>query len=301
MLAWLDGGRPTYDEGDTCSCLVSAIFATPIMFHRCMTVQQFACLILITVIDDRPVVATENKDGIVRNAQAIERMHDFAYSPIELEDDITTSSQPTLTCKARMRYARHMNVLRTHIKEERLVFVIDNKVLSLIRDNISNIFVYPQSRFTTCHPSDTRNAVDNRIVMSLAGFQFDQFRIFFTCRPVAHFVFIADGNRIVRIKSIHTAVFYKYTRNTIDGSRNDIFIAKPYILCIGFDKAIEISSTFRAKSQMPFTDSCRSISFCLKHVGHGHTSRVDDQLRITRSNACILLTPGIHTRQQSET
>ena len=75
----------------------------------------------------------------------------------------------------------------------------------------------------------------------------------------------------------------------------------PPILSIRLDKPVEISTSLRAKSEMPFTYGCSSITFGLEHVGHCSTFCIDYQLGVTRSNTRIFLTPWIHTSQYAET
>ena len=155
--------------------------------------------------------------------------------------------------------------------------MVDDEVLGFVGDDIGNVFICPKGRLATGHPADAGNAVDNRIVMSLAGFQFYQFRIFFSCGPIANFMVITYCNGIIRIKSIYTPVLYKYTRYAVNGSGDDIFVAETYILCIGFDETIEVSTTFRTEPQVPFSDGCCGVSFCLKHVSHGDTGCINDK------------------------
>ena len=51
---------------------------------------------------------------------------------------------------------------------------------------------------------------------------------------------------------------------------------------------------------MPFTNGSGSISFCLKHVGHGDAGCIDNELGVAGGDSCIFLSPGIHTCQQTE-
>ena len=45
-----------------------------------------------------------------------------------------------------------------------------NEILGLVGDDIGYVFIFPKGGFSSGHPADTGTAVDNCIVVSLAGF-----------------------------------------------------------------------------------------------------------------------------------
>lgn len=129
--------------------------------------------------------------------------------------------------------------------------------------------------------------------MSLTRFQFHQFRIFFTRRPVAHLMVIADSNRVGRVQTGNSSVLYKYTRHTVYRSRNDKLIIKTYALSIRLNETVKISSTDRPQSQMPFSDCTGMIASFMEYIGQCDTCSINYQFRITRSDACIFFSPRI--------
>ena len=44
-----------------------------------------------------------------------------------------------------------------------------NEIFSLMSDDIGYVFIFPKGGFSSGHPTDAGNAVDNCIVVSLAG------------------------------------------------------------------------------------------------------------------------------------
>ena len=52
---------------------------------------------------------------------------------------------------------------------------------------------------------------------------------------------------------------------------------------------------------MPFAHCAGGISGILQHISHGDAGCVDDKFRVSGSNAGVLLPPGIHTSEESET
>ena len=86
-----------------------------------------------------------------------------------------------------------------------------DKVLCFISNDVGYVFILPKGGLPATHPSDAGDAIDNCIVVSLAGFQGYEFRIFFPCRPIADFMVVAYGDRIISVKSYDVSVLYKYT------------------------------------------------------------------------------------------
>ena len=44
-----------------------------------------------------------------------------------------------------------------------------NEILGLVSDNVGYVFILPKSGFSSGHPADTGNTVNNGIVVSLTG------------------------------------------------------------------------------------------------------------------------------------
>ena len=74
-----------------------------------------------------------------------------------------------------------------------------DKVFGFTGDDICNVFIYPKGWFPTGHPTDTGNAIYYCIIMTLAGFQFYEFGIFQSGRPVTYFMVVIDGNGVVGV------------------------------------------------------------------------------------------------------
>ena len=77
-------------------------------------------IVLVAVVDDRPVVAGEDHQGVVGQLQPVERVEDLADRPVRLDDDVTARSDRGLAGEPRMRHARHVRVVQGEEQEERL-------------------------------------------------------------------------------------------------------------------------------------------------------------------------------------
>ena len=112
---------------------------------------------------------------------------------------------------------------------------------------------------------------------------------------------VAYGDRIIGVKSYDMSVFYKYTRYTVYGSRNNKFVVEPDALCVRGNPVVKVGSTFRTESQMPFAYCTGCVSCIFQHICHGDAGSVDNEFRVTGSDSCVFLSPRIHTCQESET
>ena len=300
MFAGLNAVWPTDDEGDACAGFVGTVLASAIVLHGGVSVEQFEGLVVVAIVDDRAVVATEYEDGVVSQVQTVQRVHDLAYCPVELQDDVAARAEAALAGKAWVSHAGHMHVLCTQVEEEGFVLVLGYEVLGVVGDDVGYVFIVPQGRLATCHPADARNAVDDGIVVSLAGFHLHQFGILFARRPVAHLVVVADGDGVVGVEVDYSSVFHEDAGNAVYCSRNDEFVVKSYILCIGLDERVEVCTALGAETQVPLADDTGGVAFSLEHVGHGDASSIYNQFGVARSNAGVFLSPGIHTCKQAE-
>ena len=123
--------------------------------------------------------------------------------------------------------------------------MLRNELFGFVGDDIGNIFVFPEGGFSSCHPSDTWDTVNNGVIVSLAGFKSNQFRIFFTCGPIPYFMLIIYRYWIVRIEPHYASVLYKYTGDTVYRGRNHEFVVETDILCIGRNLFVEVGTSFR--------------------------------------------------------
>ena len=194
-----------------------------------------------------------------------------------------------------------MHVVGPHIEEKGLVLVPGDELRGLQGDRVGDAFVDPQRRTASGHPSDARNAVDDRVVMAVARTQLQQFGILGPRRPVADLVVIIHRDRIGGVQPHDTAVFHENARHAVDRGRDEVFVIETYIAGIGTDLDVEIRAADRTQTQMPFANGARDITGIVHGVGERMALRVDDEFGISRSDLRIGKTPWVHARQQAET
>lgn len=115
LLAGLDAQGPAYDEGDAGAGFVGAVLSAAVVLHGGVAVEELKGLVLVAVIDDGAVVATEHEDGVVGKVEAVERVHDFAYGPVQLQDDVATGAHAALSGETGVGDAGDVDVLRAHV------------------------------------------------------------------------------------------------------------------------------------------------------------------------------------------
>ena len=300
LLAGLDARRPAYDEGDARAGLVGAVFPAPVMLHGGVPVQQFEGLVLVAVVDDGAVVATEDEDGVVGKLEAVEGVHDFAYGPVQLEDDVATGAHAALSGETGVGDAGNVDVLGAHVEEEGAGLVVDDEVLGLGGDDVGYLFIVPEGGFSAGHPADAGDAVDDGVVVSLAGLEGDEFGVFESGGPVAYFVVVADGDGVVGVEACHAAVFDEDAGHAVDGGGDDVFVVEADVLGVRADECVEVSAAFGAESEVPLADGGGGVAFCVEHVGQGDAGGVDDQFRVAGGDAGVLLPPGVHSGEEAE-
>jgi hypothetical protein len=300
LLAGLDALRPAYDERDACAGIEGAVLTAAVVLHGSMAVQQFAGLVLIAVVDDGAVVATEDEDGVVGQVQAVQCVHDLSDGPVQLQDDVAAGAEAALACKAGVGDAGNVDVLRTHIEEEGFVFMSRDEALGLGGDDVGDVFIGPEGGTSAGHPADAGDAVDDGIVVTLAGLHLHEFGVFEPGGPVAYFMVVADGDGVVGVEAYDAAVLHEDAGDAVYGGGDDVFVVEADVLGVGLDEAVEVGAAFRAEAEVPFADGGGGVAFCAEHIGHGDAGGIYNEFGVTGGDAGVLLSPGIHTRQQTE-
>src|SRR5690606_26303851 len=94
--------RPPDDEGHSGAPLEDAVFAAAPWPAGFVVAQLLTRLVLVTVINDRTVVAGENDEGPPRQIVSFERREQFTHAPVELQNRIPARTHAALSREARM-------------------------------------------------------------------------------------------------------------------------------------------------------------------------------------------------------
>ena len=183
-----------------------------------------------------------------------------------------------------------MDVVGTQIHEEGFRLVGFDERQGMGQDAVGNGLVRPQGFASALHVAYARNAVDDALVVAVAGAQLgEQMRMgasggFAGERlAVAHF----DGCRSVVMG--HAAVFDVNARHAVGCGRHDVVVVKTQVAGREVQLSVPVlCGGLAAQSQMPFADCGGGVSRPVHEVGHGGLFRLDDHARI----ACRHVRPG---------
>ncbi len=111
---------------------------------------------------------------------------------------------------------------------------------------------------------------------------------------------VAHGDGVVGVEAHDASVLHEHAGHAVYRGGDDVFVIETDIVRVRLDEAVEVGSALRPQPKVPLAHGGCGIAFFLEEVGHGDAGGVDDEFRIARGNAGVLLPPRIHARQQSE-
>ena len=89
----------------------------------------------------------------------------MAYAPVELLDSVAPHAHRVLSPETVVREAGYMHVVRGEIHEERLLFILLDKIDGVCHDRIGDILVFPKRLAATFHVTDTADSVYDGLVV----------------------------------------------------------------------------------------------------------------------------------------
>ena len=140
-------------------------FVSPKLFDR---------VVFVAVVDNRSVVARQNDQRIVGQAELIECFENLPGAPIEFRDRVAARAHLGCAAKTRMRHTRHVDIVRREIEKERLVAIVLDEVDGMLRKHIGDVLIVPAGRFAAGHVADAADAVDDRVVVTVRRFHRQQ-------------------------------------------------------------------------------------------------------------------------------
>ena len=182
-----------------------------------VAVQILLGAVVVTVVDDRAVVAAQNHQSVGGQIQSVERGQNLPDAPVEFHDHVPAHAAAALSDKTRVRHARHVRIVRGEIEKERLAFVPLDEVHGFAGQNVGLVLVFPTGRMAAGHEADAADAVNNSVVVALAETHLEQFRMSLAGRFVADGLAVADMNGIVWIKAEYSVVFDIDTGDAVAG------------------------------------------------------------------------------------
>ena len=114
-----------------------------------------------------------------------------------------------------------MRIVSSEEQEEWLAVVLLDETDRARREDVGHVLVFPQRGLAAGHVPDTADAVHDRLVVTVAGFDPQQSGIGLAGGTVVHRRVVADADRILGIESDHATVLDVDGGHAIAGRRHD--------------------------------------------------------------------------------
>ncbi len=174
-----------------------------------------------------------------------------------------------------------MGLVKTIIKEKRLVLIGTYEILRLSKKQFCHFFIPPLSLTTSRLETDTRYSVHNGTRMPHTRMHTEQLRIILTRRFTLKILPIAHINRVILLKTDAHTILYENTRNTVICGRLNKGIVIPYFTSTRINSVIPIHLAI-SQAQVPLTNGTSNITSSFHYFRKSQLVRTDNQCRITR-------------------
>ena len=165
--AGLYAALPTRDEWRPGAAFEHAVLAAAIRTGGLVIAELFDCAVLVAVVQHRAVIRAEHDEGFLGQAETVERRHQLADGPVELQDGVAAKSQRGLALKPFVRHARDMDVVRGKEQEERPVPVLLDPADGLLDPLVGQLFVAETGLGAAGVEADAADAVVDRVVVAV--------------------------------------------------------------------------------------------------------------------------------------
>ena len=116
-------------------------------------------------------------------------------------------------------------------------------------------------RFAAAHVANPTDAVHNGHIMAMARVHFEEIRVFFTRRFIAHRPLKTDCNRVCRVEAYYPMVFYINGGDPVSRSRDEKGFIKTNFKGAWFDINVPVKSASRAQAEVPLPYNTWSCSW----------------------------------------
>src|SRR5678815_5112587 len=199
-----------------------------------------------------------------------------------------------------MRHPRHMNIVRSKIEKEPLNFVVLDEARRFPRQDIRHIFIDPTRGLTTAHITDATDAIDDRLVMSVARVQPKQLRMILSRRLVEQWLAKADADRIVRIDSNDALILDIDARYAIASRRHEEGIIEADFAGARFCLSVPVDLAL-SEPEMPLADNARRVARTFQNGWQSRASGLDDEIGVDGQDSGAFLSKRVLAREHRKT
>ena len=131
--SWFYHSGPAQHKRHTYSSVIHHRLPTAKRTCRTVFTNQLYCLVLISIIQHRTVIARQYYNRIFCQSQPVQFFQKLINTPISFENNISARPHTRLANKTFIRYSRHMRLMQAIIKKKRTLFIIYDKLLRFLK------------------------------------------------------------------------------------------------------------------------------------------------------------------------
>ena len=286
------GQRTT--NGTRVPAFEAAVLAAAERPGRRVIAQLLDGLVPIPVVDDGAVVAREEDERVRRRASR--RSSVASTSPTDQSSCAIASPRgPIVVAPAKRGCGTRGTCGSCGAKNRKNGFaaVLLDERGRLAREDVRHVLVFPERGLAAGHVADAADAVDDGLVVAVAGMDLEEVRVAPAGRPVAERLAVAHGDRIGRIETDDAAVLDVDGRHAVAGGGHDERGIEADVGRARSNLAVPVRSAVRAETEVPLPHHAGRVTGPLKHAGQRRPARLDDERRVARQNAGAGLAPGV--------
>lgn len=270
------------------------------MCHGRWFAEQLDGPVAVAVVHDRPVVARDDEDRAVGDAEAVEHPGDAAHAPVERENRIAAGSHAAAARKPLVRDTGHVDVVGPEVEEEGPLAVLLDELHGFAGDHVGDLFVLPQRLAAALHVSDARDAVHDRHVVSVAGVQPEQFGVVASGGFAREVLLVAHRDRGLGIVVVDPLVLDVDARHAVARGGHDERIVESDLFESRGDVPVPVLPAAFAQSEVPFAYGTGRVARIAEGRGEGRRAGTDNHARVAGGDARAGYAPRVDARKQAE-
>ena len=291
--AGFHAARPAHEEGHAGARLEVAVFTAAPQTGGLVRAELRHRVVLVAVVNHWAVVAAEDDHRFLREFEAVERGEQFAHAPVHLHDGVAARAHAGLAHEARMRHARHMDVLRAEVEEEGFVLVCLDEADGFADENVRHVLVLPVRRRAALHVADAADAVDEGHVVAVAGVHLEQLGVRLAGGQAGERFLVTHFNRVLRVEASDTAVANVNTGHAVAGGGHDEAEVETGFVRAGFDCAVPVRPALRPEAEVPLAHRASRVARAAQRERQRASLGFDDQARIAGQHAGAAFAPRV--------
>ena len=292
---------PMRDERGAGAAFMDAVFPAPPRTGGAMIAPLFQGLILVPVVHHRPIVGTENKEGVFRKTEALHRLHELADAPIQLHNGVAPEAEGGDSLEPLVGDAGHVEIMRGEKEEERFAADGFDPLNRFLHPLVRQILVPETRRVPPGVKANPADAVMDGAIVPFGPVHFQRLPMRDAGRMIRNRFLRPDPERVLGIKVQDAAVLHINLRHPVIGGGQEEMIIEAQLLRAGGEVTIPIRPPCPAEAEVPFADYCGLVTRLLHQIRQGEGLVRDDEGAVGRRDTGAGMAEGITAGEQGIT